>query len=152
MRRTGLGGSRKIVLRTQREAVRNAMLEAAKLHAWLTLSELARRTRYGEASISAQLRHLRKPQYGGFVLQKRCREQGTIDIGYGRGPVWEYKLSRKPRISFGVRKLASALTAAITPADQPLVTARPETRRPFEAQDKRDRRTPHVSRVRRGAR
>jgi hypothetical protein len=38
------------------------MLSAGACETWLTLVELSRVTHYGEASISAQLRHLRKPQ------------------------------------------------------------------------------------------
>src|SRR5215470_10902122 len=59
---------------SQREVLCDVMLTAERCGAWLTLRELARMTRYGEASISAQLRHLRKPQYGSFVLEKRLRE------------------------------------------------------------------------------
>lgn len=47
---------------------------------WRTLSEIEKSTRYPQASISAQLRHLRKPQFGAFLVQKRRRSTGT----------WEY--------------------------------------------------------------
>jgi hypothetical protein len=49
---------------TQREILRDVMLSAALCDTWLTLRELALLTRFGEASISAQLRHLRKRRYG----------------------------------------------------------------------------------------
>src|ERR1700691_5133383 len=52
-------------LRSQREIIRDVMLSAADCQTWLTLRELRALTQYGEASISAQLRHLRKEQNGG---------------------------------------------------------------------------------------
>ena len=82
---------------SQREVLCDVMLTAQRSGAWLTLRELARMTSYGEASISAQLRHLRKPQYGGFVLEKRLREEGENARGSGRGVVWEYQLRRGRR-------------------------------------------------------
>ena len=78
---------------SQREVLCDVMLTAERCGAWLTLRELARMTRYGEASISAQLRHLRKPQYGSFVLEKRLRE-GENHGGGERGVVWEYQVRR----------------------------------------------------------
>ena len=50
------------------------MLSAADCGTWLTLGELRALTRYGEASISAQLRHLRKSENGGYDVVKRHRE------------------------------------------------------------------------------
>src|SRR5579862_6871993 len=83
-------------VRTQREVLCDVMLSAAQCETWLTLQELALLTHYGEASISAQLRHLRKPQYGAFVVEKRHREVDAVvrrEIGF----VWEYKLRRSVR-------------------------------------------------------
>jgi DNA-binding transcriptional regulator GbsR (MarR family) len=40
---------------------------------WRTLSEIADVTKDHEASISAQLRHLRKERFGSHVVQKRRR-------------------------------------------------------------------------------
>ena len=57
----------------QRDVLRAVMLCGPQHGSWMTLRELARVTNYSEASISAQLRHLRKPEYGGFVVEKRCR-------------------------------------------------------------------------------
>ena len=54
---TKIGGKRRPV-RTQRETLCDVMLSAAQCDTWLTLQELALLTHYGEASISAQLRHL----------------------------------------------------------------------------------------------
>jgi len=52
---------------------------------WRTLAEMRADTGYPEASISAQLRHLRKARFGAHVIEKRRRHgQGT----------WEYKLGR----------------------------------------------------------
>jgi hypothetical protein len=84
-------GREQTILRTQREVLRDVMLSAAERQAWQTLQELARLTRYGEASISAQLRHLRKPQFGGFVLEKRQRH-GQVVSAEEHGTVWEYRL------------------------------------------------------------
>ena len=84
-------------LRSQREVIRDVMLSAAACDTWLTLGELRALTRYGEASISAQLRHLRKTENGGYEVVKRHRDgmapehPGTD----GRGEfVWEYRVSR----------------------------------------------------------
>ena len=79
---------------TQREVIRDVLLTARRYGAWMTLRELARLTGYGEASISAQLRHLRKEQYGNFAVAKRCREG---EMGLTGGPVWEYTLGRRKR-------------------------------------------------------
>ena len=48
---------------------------------WKTLAEIEDALGYPQASISAQLRHLRKKQYGSFVVNKQRRA--------GRG-TWEY--------------------------------------------------------------
>ena len=53
---------------------------------WLTLREIADLTNYGEASISAQLRHLRKPHFGGYVVVKRRRGQVA-------NSAWEYRIA-----------------------------------------------------------
>lgn len=80
-------------LRTQLEMIRDVMLSAAQGDSWLTLREIAAITHYGEASISAQLRHLRKPAFGSYVVEKRRRE-GDPAKG-GTGAVWEYKLEAR---------------------------------------------------------
>ena len=85
-------------LRSQREIIRDVMVSAADCETWLTLGELRALTRYGEASISAQLRHLRKAEYGGYDVVKRHREGGRCGgrpVADGRGEcVWEYRLTR----------------------------------------------------------
>lgn len=52
---------------------------------WRTLSEIAKLTGYPEASVSAQLRHLRKPAFGEYIVDKRRRD--------GAG-LWEYQVRR----------------------------------------------------------
>ncbi len=79
------------------------MLLAARIcETWLTLHELSLLTGYGEASVSAQLRHLRKPRFGGFavakrlrVSEKRARAMAAALRGEPRGVVWEYQLQRQ---------------------------------------------------------
>ncbi len=77
---------------TQREVLRDVMLAAGKYGAWMTLRELGRLTRYGETSISAQLRHLRKANCGGYVLEKRVRKAEVIG-SEEHFVVWEYRLT-----------------------------------------------------------
>lgn len=88
-------------LKRQRDVLCDVMLSAGACETWLTLVELSRVTHYGEASISAQLRHLRKPQYGSFVVEKRQREGAEVLCGVEHGPVWEYRLSRAVRMVGG---------------------------------------------------
>lgn len=92
---------------TQMEVIRDVMLSAAECigqiaqqsytqiwnanqdetgGGWMTLREIAALTNYGEASISAQLRHLRKPHFGGYVIAKRRR--GPFTNG-----AWEYRIA-----------------------------------------------------------
>jgi hypothetical protein len=84
-------------LRSQREVIRDVMLAAADCDTWLTLGELRALTRYGEASISAQLRHLRKLENGGYDVSKQRREDALAAgaSADGRGEcVWEYRILR----------------------------------------------------------
>ena len=53
---------------------------------WRTLDEIAWRTTDPQASISAQLRNLRKPRFGGHVVERRRRGEAA------RG-LWEYRLN-----------------------------------------------------------
>lgn len=80
---------------TQRDILRDVMLAAGKYGAWMTLRELGRLTRYGETSISAQLRHLRKARCGGYVLEKRVRRPEVLS-SEEHFVVWEYRLTRRP--------------------------------------------------------
>ncbi len=78
--------------RSQRETIRDVMLAASDCGTWLTLGELRALTSYGEASISAQLRHLKKSEYGGYDLLKRHREDAMR--GAPGEFIWEYQLTR----------------------------------------------------------
>lgn len=53
--------------------------------AWRTLGEIEDITGDPQASISAQLRHLRKPRFGSFVIDKQRR-------GEGKAGLFEYRL------------------------------------------------------------
>lgn len=68
---------------TQMERIRDFMLNQ---HSYQTLNEIAEATGDPVASISAQLRHLRKPRFGGFVVAKRRR--------YSDSGLWEYLVFR----------------------------------------------------------
>lgn len=52
---------------------------------WHTLRELARATGYPEASISARIRDLRKPKFGGHTVEHECLGAGT----------WRYRLIKQ---------------------------------------------------------
>ena len=77
---------------TQREVLRHVLLMAARYGAWMTLEELARKTGFPEASISAQLRHLRKPGNGGFEIAKRRRTWQEALKTNTHEKVWEYQI------------------------------------------------------------
>lgn len=49
---------------------------------WMTLEEIEQALNYPQASISAQLRHLRKIRFGSYLVDKRRR-----------GAAWEYHVS-----------------------------------------------------------
>jgi len=72
----------------------DVMLSASQCDTWLTLDELAMLTHYPPASISAQLRHLRKQEFGGYEVEKRQRLSGRVLHGEDFGTVWEYRLQR----------------------------------------------------------
>lgn len=84
----------KRTVRRQREVIRDVMLSAGQCATWLTLEELARLTHYPPASISAQLRHLRKPRFGAFAVVKRCRRVNPAMRGDGFGTLWEYSVAQ----------------------------------------------------------
>ncbi len=73
-------------LTNQRDSIREFMLKGG----WHTLSEIEAALGYPQASISSQLRHLAKPQFGGYhkEKQRRCLPFGGEPTG-----TWEYKLS-----------------------------------------------------------
>lgn len=82
----GIDGDR---LRHQMERIRMLMVEAGIMGKWLSLAEIELFTGYPQASISAQLRHLRKEAFGGHIVRKRRREPAY------RG-VWEYHVKARP--------------------------------------------------------
>src|ERR1700756_2852035 len=75
----------RVRLRPQREVLRDVMLSANECGAWLTLAELSAMTRYPAASISAQLRHLKKPRFGNYELEKRMRDAADFYSGNAHG-------------------------------------------------------------------
>ena len=107
MRKTRRSGLERIVRRRQRDVLCDVMLSARQCGTWLTLDELAKLTHYPPASISAQSRHLRKPEYGGYAVEKQTRAVGRTLRGEDFGTVWEYQLRRAIR-----RKLANARVGA----------------------------------------
>jgi hypothetical protein len=100
MRRTKQREAGPVVLRKQREVIRDVMLSAGQCATWLTLDELAKLTHYPPASISAQLRHMRKPRFGAYEVVKRCRMVNKAMRAEGFGAVWEYSVlqDRRARI------------------------------------------------------
>lgn len=52
---------------------------------WRTLREIADTTGDPEASVSAQLRHLKKPRFGSFVIERRSR-------GERKSGLYEYRM------------------------------------------------------------
>jgi len=55
---------------------------------WHTLEEISRATSEPEASVSAQLRHLRKLRFGGYIVSKRRR-------GEPHAGLFEYQLLKR---------------------------------------------------------
>ena len=72
--------------RSQRETLLDVLRLAGQYNSWMTLGELAGKTKFPPASISAQLRHLRKPKYGSWKIDKRQRHSDGAAI------LWEYRL------------------------------------------------------------
>jgi hypothetical protein len=103
--------------RRQRDVLCDVMLSARECETWLTLDELAKLTHYPPASISAQLRHLRKPQFGAFVVETRPRKVVRDLRGEDFGAVWEYQLTRRVRrILDRARRLQAGVRRAVQPA------------------------------------
>jgi hypothetical protein len=70
-------------LNRQARLVYDQLERYARIGQWLTLGELQTITRQPQASISARLRDLRKPRFGGLTIERRRR----LHAGPG---VWEY--------------------------------------------------------------
>lgn len=98
MRRTKRIEAVPVILRKQREVIRDVMLSAGQCATWLTLDELAKLTHYPPASISAQLRHMRKPRFGAYEVVKRCRRVDKAMRAEGFGTVWEYSVVQERRV------------------------------------------------------
>ncbi|HEX9222288.1 MAG TPA: hypothetical protein VF860_03065 [Candidatus Acidoferrales bacterium] len=114
MRKTRRRIPKRSARRRQRDVLCDVMLSARQCATWLTLDELAKLTHYPPASISAQLRHLRKPQYGAFLVEKRPRPVRTILRGEDFGTIWEYQLKRairRKRVGRRSRRDARRLSA-----------------------------------------
>lgn len=71
-------------LQKQHEVIRDLMIG----NGWMTLGEIENITGYPQASISAQLRHLRKGRFGGYRVDKQRRSPGT----------WEYRVLEPGRL------------------------------------------------------
>ena len=89
-------------LATQMETILQYVRGMTLGGSWLTLKEIARDTGFPEASISAQLRHLRKPQFGSWRVEKQRRnnriyslvfdetsERNYVEVTNGS---WEYRI------------------------------------------------------------
>ena len=68
---------------TQRDQVRlSSQLHAVCLilsdHRWHTLNEISKRINASEASVSARIRDLRKPKFGGHLIEREHVERGLF--------------------------------------------------------------------------
>lgn len=70
-------------LSKQMDVIKNYMIYHGRQGFWRTLQEISAVLVYPESSVSAQLRHFRKLQFGGFIVNKRRRN--------GKG-TWEYQV------------------------------------------------------------
>lgn len=59
----------------QLDRIRALMLDGK----FRTLAEIARKTKSPAPSVSAQLRHLRKKQHGGYIVEKRYLGDGLFE-------------------------------------------------------------------------
>lgn len=122
MRRTKRKETGLVPLRRQREVIRDVMLSAGQCATWLTLDELAKLTRYPPASISAQLRHMRKPRFGAYQVLKRCRTVNQSMRAEGFGTVWEYSVFQDQRAPLrGVRAKRRKLRMALQTASSGII-------------------------------
>jgi hypothetical protein len=93
--------------RSQHDVVRDILFSAAECGAWLTLAELAALTRFPEPSIAAQIRALRTPRRGEYIVAKRRRLQAGIDSSVLSGMrsdrefpgdgAWEYQVDLRSK-------------------------------------------------------
>lgn len=59
----------------QLDVVRCLMLDGR----WRTLGQIEECTGYPQASVSARLRDLRKPRFGGYAVERQRRSPGTYE-------------------------------------------------------------------------
>jgi hypothetical protein len=107
---------------SQREVLRDVLLSATECGSWLTLRELSQLTQYGEASISAQLRHLRKTKYGSYVIEKRVRRD-LIVRDAEHGAIWEYLLAKKAAVCVHRGWTSKVLASGALPVDATAASA-----------------------------
>jgi len=74
-------------LSKQHDRIKDLMLDGE----WRTLEEIAQATGDPASSVSAQLRHLRKPRFGGYTVERRAR--GQRDHG-----LFEYRVMPKQSV------------------------------------------------------
>lgn len=67
--------------------LRKVLWNLLRSGSWWTLAQLRERCGGSEAGISARIRDLRKPRFGGFRIEHR-RRQGAEKSG-----LWEYRLA-----------------------------------------------------------
>ncbi len=103
---------------TQLGAIRELMMRSFASGVWLTLGEIAGATEFGEASISAQLRHLRKRAHGRYRVEKRRRRQPRVAAAAKRSRiraterapiVWEYRVLP---LGWGTRERSEGVRSA----------------------------------------
>ena len=87
----------------QRDRVYNTMLRGN----WLTLSEIHEETGDAEASISAQLRHLRKERFGSHIIEKRISPRHLYNN------LWEYKLQKERKCMLTFEKQLDQIYEAV---------------------------------------
>lgn len=79
-------------LSKQHERIRDLMIDGV----WRTVAEIAGVTGYPENSIQAQLRHLRKPRFGGWIVEKQRRGTvTTVTSPSASQALWEYKIRKR---------------------------------------------------------
>ncbi len=70
--------------------------------AWRTLDEIARSASAPAASVSAQLRHLRKPRFGAHIVEKRPRGDRSAGL-------WEYRVLVRDQVRGGITREAECV-------------------------------------------
>lgn len=83
-------------LGNQLERVKSVMRDGV----WRTLDELTTQAHAPAASVSAQLRHLRKPRFGAHTVDKRHRGPAALGL-------FEYRLTINPGDADGVTGVTS---------------------------------------------